>query len=447
MGLFGGRGEDGKPHRLPGYAALAREDVKDARRRRPDVDLAPYAAARGLDHLGSQNAAGYFAALPLDEQLQFNVLRGTLPGGRPGCLFHWVRAWPAPNGESSGGTFYGWVWNPPLPKGWWKPDKSDLPYVGWLFNGREVDYEEAVGIPHTVAATLVPEASLLGPGPISFDNKSKPWLVGGHREKLGARGLRGFDLTAATEPPAAVVDALMSSRFRDVLANGGVRHKLFELFVSHGTLCARRNGFAKTEAELDELAEAVCVAGDALRDACLALADPQPFGRSLPTAPWPPQGVSLSGRFPPSPWLEAFHGLAARTGMVLEEPALLHRAFPSLPVPGTAFAVLRGALPESGLPGRLSFHAERPVSRDNQGRTAVLLMARPDAATTPAGGVRLADRGLTYAVQDGVFSAWTLRSSAQLGDLGDLSGLVRGAVELGRELGVLVEPSPAPAAA
>ena len=78
------------PPRLPGYGAFTGEDFADAKRRHPDVVLSGYAAARGLDMLGSRNAAGFFAALPLDEQLQFNVMRGPLAGSEQGILFHHV---------------------------------------------------------------------------------------------------------------------------------------------------------------------------------------------------------------------------------------------------------------------------------------------------------------------------------------------------------------------
>src|SRR3954447_21563002 len=101
--------------RLPGYGAFAREDVADARRWGPDVDLSGFAARRCLDVLGSRNAAGFFAALPLDEQLQFNVLRGPLPGSEQGILFHHVLPLPvSPDGSVVNmGALYGYVYNPP----------------------------------------------------------------------------------------------------------------------------------------------------------------------------------------------------------------------------------------------------------------------------------------------------------------------------------------------
>src|SRR5215217_8626179 len=99
--MIGRAAQDTTPPRLPGYGAFAREDVADARRRHPDTDLSGYATRRGLEMLGSRNAAGFFAALPLDEQLQYNVLRGPLPGGEQGILFHHVLPLPVDPTEAS----------------------------------------------------------------------------------------------------------------------------------------------------------------------------------------------------------------------------------------------------------------------------------------------------------------------------------------------------------
>jgi hypothetical protein len=68
-------------HRYAGSAAFARQDVADAHRRHPEADLGGYAATRGLESLGSRSAAGYFAAMPGEDDLQFNALRGELSGG------------------------------------------------------------------------------------------------------------------------------------------------------------------------------------------------------------------------------------------------------------------------------------------------------------------------------------------------------------------------------
>src|SRR5689334_14386594 len=80
-----------------------RELIADGFRGAPDVDLADYAAARGLEQRGSTTQLPVMAAMPMSEELQFNVLRGVLPGGEEGVLFHEVKAYE----EGTNGTFYG----------------------------------------------------------------------------------------------------------------------------------------------------------------------------------------------------------------------------------------------------------------------------------------------------------------------------------------------------
>jgi hypothetical protein len=387
--------EEGRRHRLPGYGAVERADAKDARRRRPDRSLEEWAATRGLDYLGTQNAAGYFSVLPLDDQLQFNVVRGTLPGGRDGCLFHWLRPWPVGmDGEPLSGRFVEKVWNPGLRKGWWK---MYIPVVGDLMG---TDVELAIGVPCTVAATNVPEAAMLEQLP----------------EDLHAR-----------------------------LRASGPNTPYHDVQLSYGTVSVIRNGWPDEPDQLDALAAAASAAGDAVRAACLAAyaegtagagASRRRFADPLPAVDWPPSGISLSGRFPGSPWLEALHALAGELSMELEEPAAHHAAFPSIPVPGRPFAVMRGTLPGTAVPARIAFHQERSLS-DNQGRTALLLEAAPGAPETQPHGVRNAAPGISYGVRDGVVALWTLRSSGRNGDLGDIPGFLRDALAFVVERGLV----------
>jgi len=427
MGLLTNTDADGRVHRLPGYGALAKADVADAKRRRPAGTLDEWAAARGLDALGSQNAAGYFAALPLDDQLQFNVVRGVLPGGRDGCLFHWLRAWPCgEDGEpSGGGRWFGTYWGPGVSRGWWK---KMIPLVGDLLSS---DVELAIGVPFTVAATLVPEAATCGR--FTIGNGPKALFSKGGRELGG-----GFRLEAGEALPETVVERLLApgSPLPPVLAAAGAAHARFELHYDAGTLMARHNGFAADPEALDALCEQLCAIAEALAAAALPEAEPRPFSAALPVVDWPPSGISMSGRFPPSPWLEALHGLAGELGMTLEEPDAYHRAFPHVAVPGRAFAVLHGVLPGTATSARIAFHRERPLS-DNQGRTALLLPAAPGAQETPPWGMRLREPRLGYAVRDGIVAIWVQRSSGRNGDLGDIPGLLRTAYAFALERGLV----------
>src|SRR5215211_3537772 len=82
----------------------AMEWMADGFRGRPDVDLSPYAAARGLEHCGSATQIDHVPAFPLTSELQFNVMRGRLPGGESGVLYHEVQLLDE---EIASGTFYG----------------------------------------------------------------------------------------------------------------------------------------------------------------------------------------------------------------------------------------------------------------------------------------------------------------------------------------------------
>lgn len=267
------------PPRLPGYAGLAPADVADARRRRPDADLRPYALARGLEYLGSGDVAGFERALPFDPELQFNVLRvPAATDGREAILYHWVRPWPVePDGQPVCGTFFGRVWRPHVERErWWKYvfDPSYLPWIGWLFDFRAKGVRsqpDAIGVPCTVAAARVPEA--LGLPNLTIDNFAKPAIVGCHRERLAGRGLAGWTLLADAPPPEALVERLLSPAVRRVLGRGA-GNPLFELRVRGDAIAVVRNGFVARDGELDALLEAAATAADALRDAIRELPPP-----------------------------------------------------------------------------------------------------------------------------------------------------------------------------
>src|SRR3712207_7487447 len=65
-------------------------------RRPPRSTLFPYPT------LFRSTPNGYLGVVPNDSRLQFNVLRGPLPGGREGILFHHVLAVPYDPDSSSG---------------------------------------------------------------------------------------------------------------------------------------------------------------------------------------------------------------------------------------------------------------------------------------------------------------------------------------------------------
>ncbi|MGY1807695.1 hypothetical protein ACI8AF_10020 [Blastococcus sp. SYSU D00669] len=402
--------------RVFGRAAMSRADVPDAKRGHPAVDLRGWAADRGLQHVGSGNASGYFAALPLDAGLQFNVCRGT-SGDRDVCVWHWRYPWPVGDDlEMGAGTWFGVHVNVPM---------GHFLSVRRFISSTEAD-NVYVGVPCTGAASLTPEAALLP----SFVVHNRP--VGWWRTKeevdLAPYGLRGFTLQVAGRLPDGVLDRLVRSAAAAVLREGG-RFPLFELRYRLGTVVLKRSGYASTAAELDELVHMVRDAGAALAEACRPLHRPQPFEQPLPAAAGPGS--------PMHPWVPPTLAAAVQAlGGQPEDPAAYAAAFPTNPVPGTPWAVLRGGLPGLPATARLALHSEAPLADSNSGRTALLLPAGA-AAPTPPGGLPLDSPSdpMRYAVRDGILAVWVLRWRPL--ELGDVDGLLRRGTALARQVGAL----------
>jgi hypothetical protein len=299
-----------------GYAALARADVSDAKRGHPDVDLGGYAARRGLEAFDGGMAPGLRGALPLFEEYRFNVLCGLLRGGSYGLLFHELMEVAHHGSASMSGTLYGVYARTP---GRFRlrdllPDRSDVPFVGWLLD--ELRHQpdgppptpfgsESVWIPCTVAATHVPEATLpLHRLRLDRRHHHAPYDFAHHR-KLDGVGLQGWHLRADPEPSDELLGRLLDGPLRDLLARR--EDGFFQLLLLRGTLIARRNGFAKDVAALDELASDLSLAAESIRKSSAAgehtISDveahspspdrssgqPLPTCQSADTAPDPPR--------------------------------------------------------------------------------------------------------------------------------------------------------------
>ncbi|RBY85390.1 hypothetical protein [Blastococcus sp. TF02A-26] len=403
--------------RLAGRASFVPGDRQDSKRGHPSVDLTPYAESRGLQYVGSANASGHFAALPLEPELQFNVVRGAV-GDRDCCLWHWRYAWPlGPDDEPAGNHSFWFVKVvPPMSRLWNAPRR--------FLNHTEAD-DLFVTLPCTGAAALVPEAALLPSFRIT--NRSLGWAPSKAETKLKQYGLPGLTLLGGAALPAGLVERLVTGPLAAVL-RAGAGLPFFELEYRFGTLRVVRNSYVSTVPELDQLLLWVRDAADALAAACRPLHRPQPFEQPLP----PPADPAWL----PERQQTALLAEAAARGLVPEDPHAYAAAFPTNPVPGEPVAVLRGALP--GLPStaRLALHTEAPVHERNSGRTALLLPAG-DAAPTPPGGLPVDSPSdpMRYAVRDGVFAVWILRWRP--GDLGDVAALLHRGTALARETGVL----------
>ena len=383
---------------MVGSAAWAVGDVADARRRRPDVDLTAWAAARGLGFHGSANASGWAAALPGEPELQFNVVRGTTAGGRDVCLWHCRHPLPV-------------VWGPDGPV--LDEAHHDLRLQVPLQRGSAAPAGH-VGLPCTTAGVAVPEAALLP----AFTVTTRA-------------GVAEVDPLPAPAPAADLLAGALGQLLRV-----GARHAVFELSFRFGVLLLRRNGYADA-AGMDELLAMLDTGARALCRAATPQHVPAPFDAGLRPVVWPPTEPATHRSWPPSPLLEEVHRLARRHRMQLEDPRHYHRAFPTVPVPGTAWAVLRGRLPGLGPLARIALHTEAPLP-DGIGRTALLLDAGKVAGTPPGGTQLLGSTvPMRYAVVDGVFAVWVTRTGA--GGLGAVAALLEAGGALARRLGVPVD--------
>lgn len=392
-------------------AAFSRADVEDAKRGYPDFDLRDYATRRGLEFLDHRTPAGFRAALPREEELKSNALRGVLPGGEYGVIANeGLEIGYTGDSPDWGGSFYSIR---VIAKGDFGGILGFLPVVNWFVGSSPT---ATVRVPCTVAAVRVPETV----GTLThlrFDRRrSSPPFSFGKRTKLGELvGEKGWDLYAGEKPDPEVVARLAAEPVAGLL-RAHTEDGLFQAVVWWGTLVVRRNGFLRSHEELDELGEAASLLAGRLRQVCLPLAEPQRFDTALSRPPYRGSLVDAPPGFVVEDhWSRWGKETADRYRLESEDPLAYHRAFPSLPVPGIACVVLRGTIPRLGVPGRLVVHRER-----DSARPAVVIPAPPGSEPTPPGGRVFLEHGVRLEIADGLLAAWSVNSywgGAMAGDL------------------------------
>jgi hypothetical protein len=384
--------------------------MADGWRGRPDVDLRDWAASRGLDFRDQANQLGYLGAFTWAKELQWNVVRGELPGGERGVLLHEVKLLD----PDAPGTFYGVHSKTAGFKAWHLLPGAD-------FFGSSWEYFRA---PHTTAAVRIPEAtgSLHG---LHVARRSERYHSGNdywRRRDLSEFDIKGWAAVVRKRADDQVADQLLSGPVRAVLAEE--RDHGFAIEFMYGQLVVYQQNFLKQPEELDAFCQTVSYLAREVREICSrsSLLRPQPFETELPPPEWLPSVEAAPNEHhilaPQGAWLERILQISRERGWAVEDALSFHRAFPHLPVPGEAFGVLRG----DGI--RYLFLLERSI-RDISGlKDAVddpggpvgnnaAILPRPGAPDTPNGvdGV-LAEAG-RYAVRDGVFCAWQMRDTWQ----------------------------------
>ncbi|HYH60028.1 MAG TPA: hypothetical protein VD790_12530 [Thermoleophilaceae bacterium] len=393
-----------------GYAAFEPADVDDAKRGRPDFDLRAYAEERSLEFLDRADPplAGWKQALPRFPEYAFNMVRGELPGGAYGLMWH--EAWEiAASGEGETkhfevpGEYYSVHYKGVGSATW----LNLIPFIGWMFSkDRSHVLEEPFGlnriwVPTTVVTLRVSEPIGVAP---HFAFLQRAHTGRGVGKELSGFGLPDTRLVADSELPDDLLAPFMADPHRFVHLGwvGGY----FAIRFQCGTMMLRRNGFLREPEMLDKLAGDASAVARQFAEACLPRAEPRPFQESLPertivetidlTAPPDPFAI------PPGEWVKGFKEYAQRHGLVHEEPRAFHRAFPRLPSPGQAVAVMRGPR------HRVVYYAEHPLAEKQNVRGAIVF--RTSHADTPPEGVRDADSGFVLEVRDGVAVIWSIQS-------------------------------------
>ena len=452
-----------------------KEWIADGFRGRPDVDLAPYATARGLEHRGSEAQIDHIPAFPLTSELQFNVMRGALPGGETGVLYHEVDLLDE---ATAAGTFYGQKVSLSQAR------PQDLISLTGI-TGEPIRYFK---VPQTTAGIRIPQAQ----GPLvgfdvgrsserviraaaegetfksgftldlSFlsrrkkkDKKSDDPLFQGPQPFIGRDlayiGAPDWRIAFRGRARKEVVEELIVGPLKELLAADPPIG--FRVTFAYGVLVVTRQHFLKEDEELDLFAERVSWLAARIRELCVAHAAPQPFEAELPPPPWAekieaaPDDTFMGMD---SQDLAGFHAIARERGMASEDPFEFHRAFSDLPVPGEAYGVMRGTLPGTSLTGRVVAGVERKIGGPPAywdrildelphgpcGSDTVLVPVRPDAPDAhPDAGLAWGDGG--FAVRRGVLVAWQPRRDNPQASGPQLDRLVADVVALGEHQGLL----------
>lgn len=376
-------------------AAFARDDIDDARRGHPDVDLRPYAEAHALDHLG-QAQLGEFVGFhkPWNEHT-FNVMRGEVVPGAFGTLSHELFQVDLGNDGK------------PMRYGAWHGIRLKAKSGGLrtlVFLERKVKNEpfgaHAMWLPTTVVRVLVPHAVLLPPLVIA----SKEYLpLSDPKLKPAAPDFRIDRMRA--------VDDDLKDRIATVLGPvlQSLPHHFVELRKHQGAMELTVNGYVADPARLDRLREAAAAIACGLATLAAPLWRPAPFEQhlgALDPSSHPAWYVSFASAFTPG-GEAALAKHAEEHGLQVEDPVALHLAFPHLPVPGAARGGLFGVFPGTVQPGRLIWTYEGQSNPPLACRGAALFAARPGAPDGPLRGLLVESTNMRAAVRDGIACCWT----------------------------------------
>jgi hypothetical protein len=390
-----------------------RDLAADAERGRPATDLRGWAGRRGLSFRDGSAQAGYLGVTcPWSEDLLFNVVRGTWPGGSHGVLCHEVRLYEAQEGRYfHGGKAIG------RDRGGLAELAGDLAGLP-LITGGGAGY---LKVPYTAAGLRVPHLATVSGLRVARRDERRPLTSG----TVGLWREQQIDdvwvADVRKHSDEATVARLLSGPVRELL---GVDQGLgFELRIEYGQVVVSRQDFLMDDADLDALVASAEAFGRAVGELCVLRAPGCSLADRLPAPAWlepvrsrPREAHTL---WPIGARLEQVVEIADERGLTVEDPRAFHAAFGALNVPGEAFGVLNGRLPGTQLTGRLLCCAERRMDLPDDlrallkdpggavGCDVAVVAVDPGATPTAPEGER--EDGLRVAIADGVLTAWRLR--------------------------------------
>jgi hypothetical protein len=397
--------------------AFASADVADAKRGRPEVNLDAFAAAHGLESLGSALVGAFTGLLPMWPDYVFNAARGEVAPGKFGLVEHELYEISLrPDGDLA------------MPGSFHRTVTTNRFSVGRLVGVQRSPKNEpfaadSAWAPTTGVLLRVPGAALL------------PRVLARRKEYLGLIG--NPDLSDDGAPGLGMSGSqFISDDLRHRLFTGaagaalsGLTHPFVEVELDRGALALRVNGFVSDDAELEQLVQTAATIADAWTEVARPLWSGADLGAPL-AAPDPdarPPGFPAIG----PEWREAYGRIANDLGLTAEDPVELHRAAPGMPVPGTAEGVLRGPVGGTTATGRLLWTSQGARTSGSV-RGAAWFPARA-GATTPLGGQLHQPTDMYAEVVDG--SAWCW---ARLRSIGALESAALGprAVQTMTDLGL-----------
>lgn len=379
------------------YAAFAPEDVEDAKRGRPAVSLEPWAAAHGLTYMNSAVLGAFSPVLPTMLEYVFNACRGTLPGGRFGCVQHELEeiGLDGKGDPAVTGPYYSM--HVRLGKGG-LGDAFRPSFVKRKPGPREAFSDDAIWVPVTNVCLRVPEATWLPV--ITVRSADRLPLSHPNLKDCGLPGFRMRESEYVDESLRFAVAQAVSPLAILGAAEAGVR-------IFHGVVSVHRNGFVDGD-DLDLLVGVAAQIAEGVATVASGWLTPQAFEIPLP----PPDPTTWPGgiTWPERHEVDVLNRVAVELGMTLEDPIAFHRTQPHCPVPGWALGVVRGALPGTSIWARMGFFVQARHTAGSY-RSALMVRAAPGAAT-PLGGIHDQESDLYLEVADGIAYAWPRGRSA-----------------------------------